>query len=70
MPARQVYPYLLLRGLAISLPNQVWCANITYLRLAHGFVYLTALTRDNCYVLAWKVSVRRRTEEAFCVSAL
>jgi putative transposase len=37
-----VYPYLL-RGLAIDRPNQVWCADITYIPLAKGFVYLVAV---------------------------
>ncbi len=41
-PAHPVYPYLL-RGLAIVRPNRVWCTDITYIRLAHGFVYLTAV---------------------------
>ena len=41
-PAHPVYPYLL-RGLAIERPHQAWCTDITYLRLAHGFVYLMAV---------------------------
>jgi len=36
------YPYLL-RGLTIDLPNQVWCVDITYIRMLHGFVYLVAI---------------------------
>lgn len=35
------YPYLL-RGLTIDHPNQVWCVDITYIRMLHGFVYLVA----------------------------
>ncbi|OVE78541.1 hypothetical protein BVY01_05165 [bacterium I07] len=35
----KIYPYLL-KGLTIDRPDQVWCADITYIRLAHGFVYL------------------------------
>ncbi len=69
-PARQhkIYPYLL-RTLAIERTDQVWCADITYIRLAHGFVYLTAVMDwYSRYVLAWEVSVTM--EEAFCVSAL
>jgi putative transposase len=47
----------------------VWCADITYIRLAHGFVYLTAgMDWYSRYVLAWEVSVTM--EEALCVSAL
>ena len=41
-PQHPVYPYLL-RGLEITRPNQVWSTDITYIRLAHGFVYLVAL---------------------------
>lgn len=39
-PAHKIYPYLL-RGLQIEHADQVWCADITYIRLAHGFVYLS-----------------------------
>ena len=67
-PAHKIYPYLL-RGLQIERPDQVWCADITYIRLAHGFVYLTAVMDwYSRYVLAREVSVTM--EEAFCVSAL
>ena len=37
----KVYPYLL-KKMPITEPDQVWCSDITYIRLAHGFVYLTA----------------------------
>ncbi len=67
-PAHPVYPYLL-RGLAIERPHPVWCTDITYLRLAHGFVYLTAVMDGySRYVLSWEVSVT--LAEAFCISAL
>lgn len=67
-PQHKVYPYLL-RGLEITRANQVWCSDITYIRLAKGFVYLTAVMDwHSRYVLAWEVSVTM--EEAFCVSAL
>lgn len=67
-PAQQIYPYLL-RGLPITRANQVWCADITYIRLAKGFVYLSAVMDwHSRYVLAWEVSVTM--EEGFCVSAL
>jgi putative transposase len=67
-PAHKIYPYLL-RNLEITRPNHVWCADITYIRLAHGFVYLTAVMDwHSRYVLAWEVSVTM--EEGFCVSAL
>ena len=64
----QVYPYLL-KGLEINRPHQVWSTDITYIRLAHGFVYLAAVidlyTRQ---VLSWEVSVTM--EDSFCVSVL
>ncbi len=41
-PQNKVYPYLL-RGMAVVRPNQVWSADLTYIRLAHGFVYLVAI---------------------------
>ncbi len=41
-PEHVVYPYLL-RGLTIDRPNQVWCADITYIPMAKGFVYLVAV---------------------------
>ncbi len=67
-PQHKTYPYLL-RSLAIDHPDQVWCADITYIRLAHGFVYLAAVMDwYSRYVLAWEVSVTM--EEEFCVSAL
>ncbi len=66
--AHKVYPYLL-RGLEIDHPNQVWCTDITYIRLARGFVYLTAVMDwHSRYVLSWEVSVTM--QEDFCVSAL
>jgi putative transposase len=64
----QVYPYLL-RGLRIDHPNQVWSADITYIRLSHGFVYLTAiLDWFSRYVLSWSLSVT--LDAWFCVQAL
>lgn len=67
-PGHKVYPYLL-RGLVIDRPNQVWCTDLTYIRLAHGFVYLTAVMDwQSRYVLSWEVSVTM--EESACVSAL
>jgi putative transposase len=41
-PGHRIYPYLL-RGLAVERPNQVWCMDITYIPMAHGFVYLAAV---------------------------
>ena len=67
-PKHKIYPYLL-RNLAINTPNQVWCSDITYLRLPGGFVFLTAVMDwHSRYVLSWEVSITM--EETFCVNAL
>jgi putative transposase len=64
----QRYPYLL-RNLVISRPNQVWSADITYVPLARGFLYLVAvLDWHSRYVLAWQLS--NSLDEEFCVAAL
>ena len=64
----KVYPYLL-RGLVIDRPNQVWCADITYIPMAKGFVYLVAVMDwFSRRVLAWRLSIGMAT--AFCVEAL
>src|SRR5271155_6011530 len=53
-PDHKVYPYLL-RGLIIERPNQVWCADITYIPMARGFVYLVAVMDwFSRRVLAWR----------------
>lgn len=65
---RQKYPYLL-KGLAIVRPDQVWSSDITYLRLAHGWCYLTAiLDWFSRYVIAWRLS--ETLESNFCIEAL
>jgi putative transposase len=62
------YPYLL-RGLNISRPNQVWCADITYIRLLTGFVYLVAIMDwFSRYVLSWEIS--NTLDNHFCKAAL
>jgi putative transposase len=67
-PDHKVYPYLL-RGLVIDRPNQVWCADITYIPMAKGFVYLVAVMDwFSRRVLAWRVSISLDT--SFCVEAL
>ena len=67
-PEHQVFPYLL-RSLAINRPNQVWCADITYIPMARGFVYLVAIMDwFSRRVLAWRLSIG--LEAAFCVEAL
>lgn len=67
-PEHLKYPYLL-RGMTIGRPNQVWCADITYLRLRRGFVYLMAVMDwFSRYVLAWQTSIT--LEADFCLDAL
>jgi len=66
--AHRVYPYLL-RDLAIVCPNQVWAADITYIRLSQGFVYLMAiLDWFSRYVVRWSLSTT--LEAWFCGEAL
>jgi len=70
IPAREatIYPYLL-AGLTIDRPNQAWSADITYLPMAHGFMYLTAiLDVFSRKVLAWRLSNTMTAD--FCVDAL
>ena len=64
----RVYPYLL-RDLAIERPNQVWCADVTYIPMRRGFLYLVAIMDwASRKVLAWRLSNTMDTE--FCVAAL
>ena len=67
-PEHHVYPYLL-RGLTIDRANQVWCSDITYVPLTHGFMYLVAVMDwHSRYVLTWELSNTLDVE--FCVTAL
>lgn len=67
-PEHRIYPYLL-RDLRIERPNQVWSADITYIRLRQGFVYLMAiLDWFSRYVVSWSLSTT--LEAWFCVEAL
>lgn len=67
-PEHKIYPYLL-RGVAITRPNQVWSTDITYIRLERGFVYLTAVIDwYSRKVLAWQVS--NTLDGSFCVECL
>lgn len=67
-PGHQVYPYLL-RGVEITRPNQVWTADINYIPMARGFLYLVAIMDwYSRYVLAWRLSNTLETD--FCVEAL
>jgi putative transposase len=66
-PDHKVYPYLL-RGLTVDRPNQVWCSDITYVPLRHGFLYLVAVMDwYSRHVLAWRLS--NTLDAAFCVEA-
>jgi len=67
-PGHRIYPYLL-RGLPITHADQVWSSDITYIRLAQGWVYLVAiLDWYSRYVVAWEVS--NSLDSAFCLAAL
>ncbi len=67
-PGHKIYPYLL-RGLAVERPNQVWAMDITYIPMARGFVYLTAVVDwFSRRVLAWRVSITMEVE--FCLEAV
>jgi putative transposase len=67
-PDHKVYPYLL-KGLEINRVNQVWAADITYIPMVQGFLYLVAIMDwHSRYVLAWKLSNTLDTD--FCVAAL
>ncbi len=67
-PKHKIYPYLL-RNLRIDHPNQVWAADITYLPLEKGFMYLVAIMDwHSRKLLSWKVS--NTMESNFCVEAL
>jgi putative transposase len=67
-PQHVVYPYLL-RGVAVIRPNQVWSTDITYIRLARGFVYLVAVIDwYSRKVLAWRLS--NTLDSGFCVDCL
>ena len=67
-PGHKIFPYLL-RGLAVERPNQVWCADITYIPLPRGFLYLVAIMDwASRAVLAWRLS--NTMDTSFCISAL
>jgi putative transposase len=67
-PGHRIYPYLL-RGLAITRPNQVWAMDITYIPMARGFVYLAAVVDwFSRRILSWKLSITM--DVSFCIEAL
>jgi putative transposase len=67
-PGHTIYPYLL-RGLAITEPNHVWAADVTYIPMACGFLYLVAIIDwASRAVLAWRLS--NTNDASFCAAAL
>ena len=67
-PQNKIYPYLL-RGLTIDRPNHVWAADITYIPMAKGFLYLVAIIDwASRTVLAWRLS--NTMDATFCLEAL
>ena len=67
-PEHKVYSYLL-KGVTIDQADQVWCSDITYIRLLHGFVYLVAVMDwYSRHILSWELSIT--LEKALCVQAL
>lgn len=67
-PEHRVYPYLL-RGVTIDQPDHVWCADVTYIPMRRGFLYLVAIMDwASRRVLSWRLS--NSMESSFCVEAL
>lgn len=67
-PGNKIYPYLL-NGMKVTQPNQVWAADITYIPMARGFLYLAAIIDwYSRYVLAWRLS--NTLDDGFCIEAL
>lgn len=67
-PGHKIYPYLL-RDMKITRPNQVWAADITYIPMARGFLYLvTIIDWYSRYVISWRLSNTLDTD--FCIAAL
>lgn len=67
-PEHKKYPYLL-RDLGIDHVDQVWCADITYIRMQKGFIYLVAIMDwYSRYILSWEISTTM--DKTFCIQAL
>jgi putative transposase len=67
-PGHKIYPYLL-GSMKITRPNQVWAADITYIPMASGFLYLVAIIDwYSRYVLSWRLS--NTLDTGFCIEAL
>ncbi|MBF0493606.1 MAG: IS3 family transposase [Candidatus Omnitrophica bacterium] len=67
-PENKIFPYLL-KDLEVTRPNQVWSADITYIRLEYGFVYLVAIIDwYSRYIISWRLSNTLTVD--FCAEAL
>ncbi len=67
-PGHRIYPYLL-KGVVVDRVNQVWAADITYLPMSRGFLYLVAIMDwHSRYVLSWRLS--NTLDVDFCIDAL
>ena len=67
-PQHKIWPYLL-RNVVINQPNQVWCADITYIPMQRGFLYLVAIMDwHSRKVLPWRLS--NSMDAGFCVEAM
>lgn len=67
-PEHKIYPYLL-KGLEINEPNKAWCADITYIPMRRGFLYLVAVVDwHSRKILSWRLS--NSLDADFCVAAL
>jgi len=61
-PDHRIYPYLL-RGVTASYPNHIWGTDITYIRMRHGFLYLTVyLDWFSRFILSWRLSTTLEIE--------
>jgi putative transposase len=66
--SHEIFPYLL-RDLAVTRANQVWCTDVTYIPMAHGFLYLVAIMDWHTrHVLSWRLSTTQGT--SMCLEAL
>lgn len=64
----KIYPYLM-KSICVYYPNQVWCSDITYIRMKHGHIYLVAIMDwHSRYVIDWQLSISLEAE--FCVDTL
>ena len=67
-PGHRIFPYLL-KGVEVNRVDQVWAADITYIPMPEGFLYLVAIMDwHSRHVLAWKLS--NTMDTSFCVAAL